>query len=103
MWAGGRRGRGRGRRTGCGGERRRGAERERDYFARGNMFTVQFVEPEGEGVSVFLQEGRVDERQGEKLPALVEVLLRLAGTEKHLRKETHVLFPGVSVSRVQER
>ena len=45
----------------------------------------------------------MNESKGEKLPALVEVFLCLAGGEEDFGQETHVFFPGVSVPRVQER
>ena len=103
MGAGRRRGRGGGRRSGCSDDGRGGAEWERYNFLRGDVFPVQFVQPEGESVSVFLWEGGVDESQREQLPALVEVLLCLAGAEEDLGQETHVLLPGLYVPRVEER
>ena len=94
------------------GEAGLGVGRRRRHGLRGDslcrndavcVFAVQFTQPEGELVPVFLGEGWVHESQRQELPALVQVVLRVPRAEEDLGQQSHVLFPCVCVSWIEKR
>ena len=45
----------------------------------------------------------MNQSQREELPALVQVVVYLTGAQEDLGQQLHVLLPGLSVARVEER
>lgn len=62
---------------------------------------VQVVQPVGQVALVVLLEGRVHQRQREKLPAPAQVRGVLATSQQHLREKVHVLLHCAGAVRPQ--
>ena len=66
------------------------------------VLLVEFLQPVGKGLSVVVGEGRVDKCQREELPALIEVVVHLAGAQEDFGEQLHVFLAGLCVPWVEK-